>query len=137
MVVLLACYHNLIPLLLPPLQFANHILHSCYLGTEHSSRATKDRAQKLAAEIGGYHLTASIDLMVTAMVKVFTMLTGKTPRYVANGGGMNEDLALQNIQARLRMVMSYLLAQLLPWCRGKSGFLLVLGTGNVDEALRG
>ena len=35
------------------------------------------------------------------------------------------------------MVLSYLLAQLLPWTRGRSGFLLVLGSANVDEALRG
>lgn len=35
------------------------------------------------------------------------------------------------------MVIAFLLAQLMPWVRGKSGFLLVLGSGNVDEALRG
>ena len=35
------------------------------------------------------------------------------------------------------MVLSYMLAQLLPWTRGRSGFLLVLGSANVDEALRG
>jgi hypothetical protein len=35
------------------------------------------------------------------------------------------------------MVMAFLLAQLLPWVRGRSGFLLVLGSANVDEALRG
>lgn len=50
---------------------------------------------------------------------------------------MAEDLALQNIQARLRMVLSYLCAQLFPWVRGNRGFLLVLGSANVDEALRG
>jgi len=35
------------------------------------------------------------------------------------------------------MVMAYLCAQLFPWLRGSSGFLLVLGSANVDEALRG
>jgi len=35
------------------------------------------------------------------------------------------------------MVMSYLLAQLTPWVRGRTGYLLVLGTANVDESLRG
>ena len=57
--------------------------------------------------------------------------------FVGLGGSVAEDLALQNIQARLRMVMAYLCAQLFPWVRGRSGFLLVLGSGNVDEALRG
>ena len=35
------------------------------------------------------------------------------------------------------MVISFLFAQLLPWVRGEPGFLLVLGSANVDEALRG
>jgi NAD+ synthase (glutamine-hydrolysing) len=33
--------------------------------------------------------------------------------------------------------MAYLTAQLLPWSRGRKSFLLVLGSANVDEALRG
>lgn len=33
--------------------------------------------------------------------------------------------------------MSYFLCQLLPWVRQRKGFLLVLGSANVDEALRG
>jgi NAD+ synthase (glutamine-hydrolysing) len=36
------------------------------------------------------------------------------------------------------MVFSYMMSQLLPLVKGGSpGFLLVLGSGNVDEALRG
>lgn len=46
-------------------------------------------------------------------------------------------LCVAGVQARLRMVMAFLLAQLLPWVRGRGGFLLVLGSANVDEALRG
>ena len=37
------------------------------------------------------------------------------------------------LQARLRMVLSYLFAQLVCWARGASGGLLVLGSANVDE----
>jgi NAD+ synthase (glutamine-hydrolysing) len=40
-------------------------------------------------------------------------------------------------QARLRMVLAYLFAQLMLWVRNRSGGLLVLGSANVDEALRG
>jgi NAD+ synthase (glutamine-hydrolysing) len=35
------------------------------------------------------------------------------------------------------MVLSYLMAQLVPWVQGGRGFLLVLGTANLDEGLRG
>lgn len=36
-------------------------------------------------------------------------------------------------QARVRMVLAYLFAQLSLWARGRSGGLLVLGSANVDE----
>jgi NAD+ synthase (glutamine-hydrolysing) len=62
---------------------------------------------------------------------------GRRPRFDCFGGSCAEDIAIQNVQARLRMVFSYVLAQLLPWVRGQKGFLLVLGSANVDECLRG
>lgn len=54
-----------------------------------------------------------------------------------DGGSTTENLALQNIQARVRMVIAFMLASLMPWVRSKNGFFLVLGSANVDEALRG
>ena len=35
------------------------------------------------------------------------------------------------------MVVSYLMAQLAPWTQNHKGFLLVLGTSNICEGLRG
>ena len=74
-----------------------------------------------------------IDQTVDATMGVFTAATGLAPKYKIHGGSSSENLALQNIQARQRMVQSYLFAQLLPWTRGKQGSLLVLGSANVDE----
>jgi NAD+ synthase (glutamine-hydrolysing) len=122
---------------LTPQELANHIFHTTYMGTKNSSNATKNRAEKLAKEIGCYHLTMIMDRMVDGIIQTFQLVTGRTPQYLSRGGTIQEDLALQNIQARLRMVMAYLLAQLLPWVRNKKGFLLVLSSANVDEALRG
>lgn len=39
------------------------------------------------------------------------------------------------LQARIRMVLAYLFAQLTLWARGMPGGLLVLGSANVDERL--
>jgi NAD+ synthase (glutamine-hydrolysing) len=52
---------------------------------------------------------------------------------------MSVDWALQDIHAVLRMVtvMAYLYSQLLWWVRGRSGFLLLFGSANVDEGLSG
>lgn len=118
-------------------EMANLVLHTTFMGTENSSENTESRAKRLAEAIGSYHLSIKIDVMVQAVLKVFTLTTGQTPRFSSRGGTNAQDLALQNIQARLRMVMAYLYAQLLPWVRGRSGFLLVLASANVDEGLRG
>jgi NAD+ synthase (glutamine-hydrolysing) len=79
----------------------------------------------------------NMDKAVTAVREIFALVFGMKPRFKAHGGTEAENLALQNIQARLRMVLAYMFAQLLPWVRGKSGALLVLGSANVDESLRG
>jgi len=124
-------------------EIASHVLHTVFMGTENSSQNTTNRAKRLGEAIGSYHLTVPIDLMVSAVVKVFSLATHQTPRFLVRGGTLAEDLALQNIQARLRMVTAYLFAQLLPWTRRTAGevvgrgFLLVLGSANVDEGLRG
>lgn len=120
-----------------PQEVAKYVLHTVFMGTRNSSENTTSRAQRLGAAIGSYHLSVPIDLVVTAILQMFTLATNRTPTYQLYGGSLSEDLALQNIQARLRMVTAYLFAQLLPWTRGRGGFLLVLGSANVDEGLRG
>jgi NAD+ synthase (glutamine-hydrolysing) len=118
-------------------EFAGLIFTNAYLGSENSSSKTRERASALATEIGASHLSVTIDAVVTAVVMFFTTITGKIPKFKVDGGMHAENIALQNIQARVRMILSFLLAQLLPWIPGKKGFLLVLGSANVDESLRG
>ena len=120
-------------------EIANRIFYTCYMGTSSSGEATKSRAERLAHEIGAYHSYMQIDAAVKVVLWVFAVFIskGRLPRFDCFGGSGAEDIAIQNVQARLRMVFSYLLAQLLPWVRGQKGFLLVLGSANVDECLRG
>ena len=120
-----------------PRVLANRLLYTCYIGTANSSRETQKRAKLLAEQIGASHLNINMDGLVNALQSLFTRITQKTPRFKVEGGTYTENQALQNIQARLRMVISYLFAQMMPWTRNRQGTLLVLGTGNVDEALRG
>ncbi|KAG2747839.1 hypothetical protein P692DRAFT_20875169 [Suillus brevipes Sb2] len=84
-----------------------------------------------------YHVDLNMDTLVTSVRDLFAFVTGMRPQFRAHGGSGAENLALQNIQARLRMLLAYLFAQLLPWVRGRQGALLVLGSANVDESLRG
>ncbi|KAL9236720.1 hypothetical protein vseg_011356 [Gypsophila vaccaria] len=118
-------------------EFAKRIFYTVFMGTENSSEATTSRAKILADEIGAWHLNLSIDTVISALLSLFNTLTGKRLRYKVDGGSNAENLALQNIQARIRMVVAFMLASLMPWVHNKSGFYLVLGSSNVDEALRG
>ena len=131
------CHHEAPWVPASPQEMANCVLHTAFMGTENSSEMATSRAKRLGEAIGSYHLSIKIDAMVSAVLQVFATTFGKTPCFSVHGGTMAEDLALQNIQARLRMVTAYLFAQLLPWVRGRNGFLLVLGSANVDEGLRG
>lgn len=122
-----------------PQDISSKIFHTCFMGTENSSKETRDRSRELSEKIGSYHVDLNMDSLVSSVVSLFEVATGKKPIFKIFGGSQIENLALQNIQARLRMVLAYLFAQLLPWVRGikNSGGLLVLGSANVDECLRG
>ncbi|KAG8824121.1 glutamine-dependent NAD(+) synthetase [Serendipita sp. 401] len=120
-----------------PKEFCSRVFHTCYMGTSNSSADTRGRAKELAQAIGSYHVDLNMDTVVSAVQTLFSTVTGLRPRFKVHGGSSAENLALQNIQARLRMVLAYMFAQLLPWVRGRAGGLLVLGSANVDESLRG
>ncbi|XP_064397705.1 glutamine-dependent NAD(+) synthetase-like isoform X2 [Halichondria panicea] len=118
-------------------ELARRLFTTCYMGSANSSLETRQRAEALAGQIGSHHLYIDIDTAVDANLAIFSQVSGRMPKFKVHGGSSTENLALQNVQARCRMVLSYLMAQLSPWTQGRSGGLLVLGSANVDEALRG
>ena len=105
------------------------------MGTQNSSKETRQRAKELSESIGSYHVDFNFDTIISAMINLFTTVTNFHPRFKVHGGGWSENAALQNVQARLRMVLAYLYASLLPTVRQRhgGGSLLVLGSSNVDE----
>jgi NAD+ synthase (glutamine-hydrolysing) len=107
------------------------------MGNKNSKTSSMSRASRVASSIGSKHYDLKIDEAFDSIVGSFEKTTGLTPKYEAEGGTMVEDLALQNVTARSRMVISYLMAQLVPWSRDEKGFMLVLGTANIAEGLRG
>lgn len=126
------------------------IFVTCYMASQYSGDETRGRAKQLAEDIGAIHTSIFIDDICSAIKTTFKNVEihtdkvdkkrMKTEPKIENPG--MENLALQNIQARSRMVMSYFMSQLMPWATDgdqttAGGSLLVLGSANVDEALRG
>ncbi|KAL8799923.1 MAG: hypothetical protein Q9182_005542 [Xanthomendoza sp. 2 TL-2023] len=124
---------------LTPQELCKRIFHTCFMGTQNSSEETRSRAKQLASAIGSWHIDMNFDIIVRSFTTLFTTLFGRTLRFRSEGGSNQEGLALQNIQSRVRMVLSYLFASTLTIVRGREGGgnLLVLGSANVDECLRG
>ncbi|KAI4591800.1 hypothetical protein KJ359_012180 [Pestalotiopsis sp. 9143b] len=121
-------------------EIVSKLLHTCFMGTKHSSNDTKSRAKNLAQEVGAFHSDINMDATVEAMEAIGQQALNFTPKFQVEGGTAAENLAKQNIQARNRMVCSYYLAQLSTTARQHpraGGSLLVLSSGNVDELLRG
>ncbi|KAL8650385.1 MAG: hypothetical protein Q9226_005165, partial [Calogaya cf. arnoldii] len=113
-----------------PQELMNRIFCTTYMGSKNSSSETRKRAKDLSNDMGAYHIDIDIDTVTTAIVNVFSSWANWTPQFKSSGGSLTENLALQNIQARSRMVLAYLFAQLLPTFRGRrgGGSLLVLGS---------
>ncbi|TAQ88217.1 hypothetical protein B7494_g3469 [Chlorociboria aeruginascens] len=123
-----------------PNDIVSRLLHTCYMGTVNSSDATRSRALKLSRALGAFHSDISIDDAIHAHESIIERTLDFKPRYAVEGGSWAENMARQNIQARNRMVVSYELAQLSTTARNMpraGATLLVLGSGNVDEILRG
>jgi hypothetical protein len=57
------------------------IFYTCYMGTKNSSSETKNRAQKLADEVGSKHTYIEIDAIVDSFQKVFSQSFDKTPKF--------------------------------------------------------
>jgi NAD+ synthase (glutamine-hydrolysing) len=123
-----------------PQAIMKNLFHTIYMGMKtQSSSETRKRAKDLSEAIGSYHTEADIDKAFDAFSTIYTGATNHKPKFTVHGGTDVENLALQNIQSRSRMVLAYEFAQLLPSSRGRpsGGSLLVLGSANVSESLRG
>lgn len=105
-----------------------HAKSEFFVGTSNSSNETRTRAKALANDIGCFHIDLNMDAIASAFTSLFTSLFPfKKLRFKSEGGSNQESLALQNIQSRSRMVLSYLLASTLTWVRDRrnGGNLLV------------
>ncbi|KAL2179232.1 uncharacterized protein P884DRAFT_298347 [Thermothelomyces heterothallicus CBS 202.75] len=122
-------------------ELCNQVFTTIYMGMrKQSSRETRQRAKDLSEAIGSYHVNLDIDDVYEAQKKLVVSALGFDPKFKVEGGTVQENLTLQCLQARIRMVTAYEFGQILPTARGRpgGGSLLVLGSANVGEvSLRG
>lgn len=94
------------PLPSTPQELCNRILHTIYMGmSQQSSRETRQRAQDLSEALGSYHINLDIDSVYHAQKELVKSSLGFDAKFKVEGGTEAENLMLQNIQARTRMVV--------------------------------
>lgn len=123
-----------------PQALCNQIFTTIYMGmSKQSSKETRQRARDLGEAIGSYHINLDIDEVYQAQKNLVINAINFEPKFKVEGGTQQENLTLQCIQARIRMVTAYEFGQILPTARNRpgGGSLLVLGSANVGESLRG
>jgi hypothetical protein len=51
--------------------------------------------------VSSYHMSINIDVAVSAVLGIFTAMSGLVPRFASRGGSARESLALQNVQVSI------------------------------------
>lgn len=115
-------------------ELCSKILFSSYLSTKFNSDETRKSAEFISNEIGCSHVEVDIEKIYDQFKLTINSSLNISPKFLSEGGSFSEDLSLQNLQSRIRMVTSYLLSQVIPIKFNLKGFLLVLASGNLDEA---
>jgi NAD+ synthase (glutamine-hydrolysing) len=106
-----------------PEAIVNRLLACVYQATRNSSQTTEQAAEELAAALGATYMRLDVDPMVDSYVDAVSTQLGRKLSWE------NDDIALQNIQARARAPSVWLLANL----RNS----LLLATSNRSEAAVG
>jgi NAD+ synthase (glutamine-hydrolysing) len=91
-----------------PQELCNQIFTTIYMGMKkQSSHETRQRARDLSEAIGSYHINLDIDDVYESQKNLINLTTGFTPKFKVEGGTVQENLTLQCLQARIRMVTAY------------------------------
>jgi NAD+ synthase (glutamine-hydrolysing) len=99
------------------------LLTTAYQATQNSSNVTREAAARVARTLGATHLEFDVDALVAGYVSAVEGALGRKLEW------QRDDLALQNIQARVRAPSVWLLANL--------NSALLLSTSNRSEAAVG
>ena len=119
-----------------PEALVNRILFTAYMPMVFSGK-TKAYSADLAARLRSNHFEIPIQKVYESIKDLAESIFDTRLNFEGQGGSLREDLALQGIQARSRLVISYISSQVIPVKYKLKSFLIVMGTGNCSEVVRG
>lgn len=122
-----------------PQALCNQIFTTLYMGMKkQSSKETRQRAKDLSEAIGSYHVNLDIDDVYEAQKKLVVSSINFEPRFKVEGGTNQENLTLQCLQARIRMVTAYVSPSLYLLSQGimRNFILLRIASCQLDKSFK-
>ncbi|KJP87448.1 hypothetical protein AK88_02880 [Plasmodium fragile] len=123
-------------------EICNKLLNTLSLPSKNSSENTKSYSEQLTRAINSYHTVYCIDDLFDFFKSAGRNLIKEEMKFKSQGGSNYQDLCLQNVQSRSRLLMTYFFSPLI--CHKRyaplnlhNEFLLTIGTGNLDETITG
>lgn len=120
----------------------NKLLNTISFPSKNSSENTKCYSEQLSKDINSYHTTYSIEHLYEFLKSAGEEFLGEDMKFESQGGSTYQDVCLQNIQSRSRMLLTYFFSTLI--CHKRyfkkklfNEFLIALATGNLDESITG
>jgi NAD+ synthase (glutamine-hydrolysing) len=108
--------------------FKRVLIKTGYKGTQHSSQETQAAAMALAEFVGAEHFEFKIADLVDHVIRIVEAVLKRKLKW-KDADGDNDTVALENVQARLRAVLSWMMANIMR--------LLLITTSNRSEGCVG
>jgi NAD+ synthase (glutamine-hydrolysing) len=114
------------------------LLVSSHLPYQDKTEQNRTACDNLTTKLGGENVTLKTDNLTASFVQYAKENLNLDLKNQSAGGNWDDEVNLQNLEDRIRMVLTYLIAQCVPLGRkNQDGFLIVLANGNTADALMG
>ncbi|HEY9777452.1 MAG TPA: hypothetical protein V6C81_27060 [Planktothrix sp.] len=109
-------------------QFKRKLIKTAYKASKNSGKDTRKAARMVSKEVGAQHFHFMISAVVALIVKMVEIAIGRKLKW-KDASGDNDTIALENVQARTRAVISWMMANVFG--------LLLITTSNRSEGCTG
>lgn len=116
----------------------SHLLTTSYIPEKDYETCRKEATNNLEAKMGCNRLPVEFGGLMDSFNEFCKENLDYVPRTNEEGGTWEEDIRINALKDRIRMTLSYLVAQVAPFTtRNKDGWLINLSNGNCEDSIMG
>jgi len=121
-----------------PQEICNFLLTTTYLPERDYAACRKEATINLENKMGCNRLPVEFDGLMESFTEFCKENLDWEPKSQADGGSWETEHRINNLKDRVRMTLSYLIAQVGPFTtKNKDGWLINLSCGNAEDSIMG